>query len=133
MNLKRRNDHVVWLNRYKFSWQTKFLQVFLINKKWRRLTHFSIINLFWIYNYLLKNWLTVGIFYICSFSKVWCFFSLHLMEIFPNDTWLFEKKSIFKPWFLALAYEKQGRAIVACLIAKFRGYRRVKSHMPPAK
>ena len=29
--------------------------------------------------------------------------------------------------------EKQGRAIIALLITKFRGYRCVKSHMPPAK
>ena len=33
----------------------------------------------------------------------------------------------------ALAYEKQGRAIAACLVTKFRGYRRVKSHTPPSK
>ena len=43
--LKRRKYHLVWLIRYKFSCQTNFLQVFLINKKWRRLTHFSITNL----------------------------------------------------------------------------------------
>ena len=33
----------------------------------------------------------------------------------------------------ALAYEKQGRATIACLATKFRGYRRVKSHRPPPK
>ena len=43
--LKRRKYHLVWLIRYKFSCQTNFLQVFLINKKWRQLTHFSITNL----------------------------------------------------------------------------------------
>ena len=30
----------------------------------------------------------------------------------------------------ALAYEKQGRATIACLVTKFRGYRRVKSYRP---
>ena len=33
MTLKRRNYPVVWLNRYRFSCQTNFLQVFLIKKK----------------------------------------------------------------------------------------------------
>ena len=33
----------------------------------------------------------------------------------------------------ALAYENQGRAIIAHLVSKFRGYRRVKSCMPPTK
>ena len=33
----------------------------------------------------------------------------------------------------ALTYEKQGRATIACLVTKFRGYRRVKSHRPPPK
>ena len=30
-----------------------------------------------------------------------------------------------------LAYEKQGRATIARLVTKFRGYRRVKSRTPP--
>ena len=34
---------------------------------------------------------------------------------------------------LALAYEKQGRATIACLVTKFRGYIHVKSCMPPTK
>ena len=33
----------------------------------------------------------------------------------------------------ALVYEKQGHLTIAYLITKFRGYRRVKSHMPPPK
>ena len=33
----------------------------------------------------------------------------------------------------AAAYEKQGRATIACLITKFRSYRRVKSRTPPTK
>ena len=33
----------------------------------------------------------------------------------------------------ASAYEKQRRVIIARLIAKFRGYKRVKSRTPPAK
>ena len=33
----------------------------------------------------------------------------------------------------ALAYEKQGRATIAYLAMKFRGYRRAKSHTPLTK
>ena len=33
----------------------------------------------------------------------------------------------------ALAYEKQGRATMAHLVMKFRGYRRTKSHKPLTK
>ena len=33
----------------------------------------------------------------------------------------------------ASAYEKQGRAKIARLVTKFRGYRRVKSRTPPTK
>ena len=33
MTLKRKNNHVVWLKRYKLCCQTKFLQDFLIIKK----------------------------------------------------------------------------------------------------
>ena len=33
----------------------------------------------------------------------------------------------------ASAYEKQGRATIACLAMKFRSYRRVKSRTPPTK
>ena len=33
----------------------------------------------------------------------------------------------------ALAYEKQGRATIARLVTKFRGYRRVKSRTPSTK
>ena len=33
----------------------------------------------------------------------------------------------------ALAYEKQGDVTIACLVTKFRGYRCVKSCMPPTK
>ena len=34
-------------------------------------------------------------------------------------------------YFQASAYEKQGRATIARLITKFRGYRHVKSRTPP--
>ena len=33
----------------------------------------------------------------------------------------------------ASGYEKQGHATIACLVTKFRGYRRVRSCMPPTK
>ena len=33
----------------------------------------------------------------------------------------------------ASAYEKQGRATITCLVTKLRGYKHVKSRMPPTK
>ena len=35
--------------------------------------------------------------------------------------------------FQASAYEKQGRATIARLVSKFRGYSRVKNRTPPTK
>ena len=43
------------------------------------------------------------------------------------------KTSQIEGLFQALAYQKQGCATIACLILKFRGYRHVKSCMPPTK
>ena len=49
---------------------------------------------------------------------------------FRFNSWYCE---IFKNTYQASAYEKQGRAIVARLVTKFRGYRRVKRRTPPTK
>ena len=45
-------------------------QYLLSIRKWRGLTDFSMKNLLSIYNYLLKKWITIGIFDISSFSMV---------------------------------------------------------------
>ena len=45
----------------------------------------------------------------------------------------FFKILIFQVVMQALASEKQDRVTIACLFMNFRGYRRVKGHMPPTK
>ena len=52
----------------------------------------------------------------------------------PNVYWVPKlHKHLSKARFQASAYEKQGRAIIAHLVTKFRGYRRVKSRKPSTK
>ena len=85
--LSKNNYHVAWLNRYKFCCKIRILQDFLMNQKMTAVN--PLFNDKYIENnnvYIIicyKRGLTVGIFYISTFSMVWCLFLLYLMEIFP--------------------------------------------------
>ena len=78
-DIKRKSNHVVWNHRLLSD---QISEVFLINKKWQRLTQFSITKLLSIYNYFFKKWVNCCYFCLLNFFMVLWFFSNHPVEIF---------------------------------------------------
>ena len=106
-----------------------FCKLFSSIKILRQLTYFSRKYLLCIYNYLLKTWITVGVFDVSTFSMVWWLFSLHLMKIFPMTHNFWEKnivkhcKTVVKYVKLAKTYTYQhnqtAASVLMCLKSHF--------------